>query len=344
MIVHDWRTFTAFATKGDTGLAEAYRDGWWESDDIGAVFLFGMENESYLKPVFHGAFFSNVAMNLFYILQQNTLRGSKRNIEAHYDLGNDFYRLWLDPSMTYSSALYLNENDDLQTAQDNKYDRILDRLESTKGDLLEVGCGWGGFAERAADRNDRHYDLKGITLSNQQHDYAQQRLGDKANIVLEDYRHQKGKYDSIVSIEMFEAVGEKFWPTYFEKMQSLLSSKGQAVIQTITINDEHFERYRKGGDMIRNFIFPGGMLPSPEKFKHHAEKANLRVVDEFAFGQDYSATTREWLTRFDACKEQVLSLGYDEKFIRIWRFYLAVCYAAFKVQRINVMHMELRHA
>lgn len=344
MTVKDWRTFTVFAAKGDTGLAEAYRDGWWDSDDICAVFLFGLENEEYLKPVFHGGGFSNLTMSVFNALRQNTLRGSRKNIQAHYDLGNDFYSLWLDPSMTYSSALYLNDNEDLTSAQNNKYDRLIDRFESPCGDLLEVGCGWGGFAQRVADRRDCDYRLKGITLSNEQHDYAKVRLGERASIVLEDYRHQTGHYDNIVSIEMFEAVGEKFWPTYFDKLHSLLSHKGQAMIQTITINDEHFERYRKGGDMIRNYIFPGGMLPSPEKFKQNAEQSNLRVVDEFAFGQDYASTMLEWLNRFDQNKHAILALGYDEKFIRMWRFYLAVCYAAFKVERINVMHMELRHA
>ncbi len=344
MTIKDWRTFTAFAAKGDTGLAEAYRDGWWYSDDICSVFLFGLENEEYLKPVFHGGSFANLTMSVFNALRQNTLRGSRKNIQAHYDLGNDFYSLWLDPSMTYSSALYLNDNEDLKTAQNNKYDRMIDRFDRFDGDMLEVGCGWGGFAQRVADRRDCDYRLKGITLSNEQHDYAKVRLGERANIVLEDYRHQTGQYDNIVSIEMFEAVGEKFWPTYFEKLQSLLSQNGQAMIQTITINDEHFERYKKGGDMIRNYIFPGGMLPSPEKFKHNAEQSNLRVVDEFAFGQDYATTMLEWLNRFDENKQAILTLGYDEKFIRMWRFYLAVCYAAFKVERINVMHMELRHA
>lgn len=344
MTITDWRTFTVFVAKGDTGLAEAYRDGWWDSEDICAVFLFGLENEEYLKNVFHGGGFANLTMNVLYSLRQNTLRGSRKNIKAHYDLGNEFYSLWLDPTMTYSSALYINDNDNLITAQNNKYDRLINYLDSQKGNLLEVGCGWGGFAQRAVNRADCDFQLKGITLSQEQHDYAKVRLGDRADIVLEDYRHQTGQYDNIVSIEMFEAVGEKFWPTYFDKLQSLLSPTGQAMIQTITINDEHFERYRKGGDMIRNYIFPGGMLPSPEKFTQFANKSNLQVTDQFAFGQDYATTSLEWLKRFDAKKEQISALGYNEKFIRLWRFYLAVCYAAFKVERINVMHMELRHA
>ena len=263
MTIYDWRCFTLFASKGDTGLAEAYRDGWWDSDDICAVLLFGLENETYLKSIIHGGGFVNLTANVLYSLRQNTLRGSRKNIQAHYDLGNDFYSLWLDPTMTYSAALYNNDNEDLIQAQNNKYDRIIDRLDQLSGHVLEVGCGWGGFADRATDRKDRDYHVKGITLSDEQHKYAKVRLGERADIVLEDYRHQTGKYDNIVSIEMFEAVGEKYWPTYFDKLQSLMSDKGQAMVQTITIADEHFERYRKGGDMIRTPIIPGGKLPSP---------------------------------------------------------------------------------
>lgn len=344
MGVRDWRTFTAFASKGDTGLAEAYRDGWWDSEDICAVLLFGLENEAHLKSVLHGGGFVNLTANVLYALRQNTLRGSRKNIQAHYDLGNDFYSLWLDPTMTYSAALYNNDNEDLPQAQNNKYDRMIDRLDHMSGNILEVGCGWGGFADRAVNRKDRDYHVKGITLSDEQHKYAKVRLGERADIVLEDYRHQTGQYDNIVSIEMFEAVGEKYWPTYFDKLQSLLSDNGQAMIQTITIADEHFERYRKGGDMIRTHIFPGGMLPSPERFKRQAAKSDLQVVDQFAFGQDYGRTMLEWLQRFDANTPAILALGYDKKFIRLWRFYLAICYAAFKVGRIDVMHMELRHA
>lgn len=342
--IHDWRTLTSFAAKGDIGLAEAYRDKWWDTDDLCATLLFGLENENQFKSIFHGNSFSNLTAIILYALRQNTLKGSKKNIQAHYDLGNEFYKLWLDPTMTYSAALYHNDNENLADAQNNKYDRILNRFENISGSLLEVGCGWGGLAERAATRKDNNYRIKGITLSEEQHKFAKIRLDNKADIVLEDYRHQTGQYDNIVSIEMFEAVGEKFWPTYFEKLKSLLSQNGQAMIQTITIDEQHFDRYRKGGDMIRSFIFPGGMLPSPTRFKQQAIKSDLKVIDQFSFGQDYAKTVLEWLNAFDANIKKVEALGYDEKFVRMWRFYLAVCYAAFKVERINVMHMELRHA
>ncbi len=342
--IHDWRTISAFTAKGDIGMTESYRDGLWSTDDLCDLMLVGLENEETLAPYIRGGSASNAISYIYYAFQTNTIKGSKKNIQAHYDLGNEFYKLWLDPTMTYSSALYKNPEESLAQAQYNKYDRILDRLEKPRGSILEVGCGWGGFADRAIARNDNDYSIKGITLSEQQHAFANTRLGNSANIALEDYRHQTGMYDHLVSIEMFEAVGEKFWPTYFTKMKSLLNEKGTAMVQTITIDEKHFKRYRKGGDMIRSFIFPGGMLPSPERFINQVERADMRVTDQFAFGQDYGRTCKEWLDSFDTKHKEIRSLGFDDEFIRVWQFYLASCYAAFKVGRIDVMHMELRHA
>ena len=244
--------------------------------------------------------------------------------------------------MSYSSALFRHDGESLEQAQYRKYDRMLERLGTNSGSLLEVGCGWGGLAERAITQND--FDVKGITLSEEQHAYAQQRLGDDATIALEDYRSQDGKYDHIISIEMFEAVGEKFWPVYFNKLQSLLKHKGKAVIQTITIGEPFFERYRRGGDMLRSFIFPGGMLPSPTRFAEEASRAGLRVTDQFAFGKDYALTLKHWLKRFEESLPQIRLLGFDESFIRVWRFYLAVCIAGFASGRTDVMQMELQHA
>ncbi len=341
--IHDWRTIPAFAAKGDIGLTESYRDGHWETDDLCALLLVGLENEEILAPYIRGGSIANMISYIRYAFQTNTPKGSKKNVQAHYDLGNQFYQLWLDPTMTYSSALYKNAEESLTQAQHNKYDRILDRLEKPTGSILEVGCGWGGFADRAITQKN-NYNVKGITLSKEQHAFANKRLGHDANIVLEDYRNQNGIYDHLVSIEMFEAVGEKFWPTYFSKMKSLLSEKGTAMVQTITIDEKHFKRYRKGGDMIRSFVFPGGMLPSPERFVQSAKKADMQVTDQFAFGQDYAQTCKEWLKGFNIKHAEIKSLGFDNEFIRIWQFYLASCYAAFKVGRINVMHMELHHA
>ena len=341
LILHDWRMAGAMIMHGDIGLAEAYRDGWWSSPDPAKLFLFGLQNQQALDGYIHGSVFGRLASRVAYFFNRNTVRGSKKNIHAHYDLGNAFYKLWLDPSMTYSSALFSNDNHDLQSAQTKKYDRMIERLDRS-GKLLEIGCGWGGFAERAIQKGD--YGIKGLTISPAQHEYATQRLGNSANIALEDYRHQNGLYDHIVSIEMFEAVGEKFWPVYFSKIKSLLASGGKAMIQTITIADDYFERYRAGGDAIRTFIFPGGMLPSPARFHEEISKAGLRVADQFAFGQDYAKTLMHWLENFDAKISEVKAMGFDEKFIRMWRFYLTCCIAAFQYGRTDVMQWELQHA
>lgn len=338
----DWRVVPNMIRKGDIGFAEDYRAGHWDTDNLVSLTTLGLVNRSALDQVIVGSKFSRTLSRLSYLLRLNTLEGSRKNIHAHYDLGNDFYKLWLDPSMTYSAALYKSGNEGLEEAQNNKYDRILDCLRGNSGALLEVGCGWGGFAQRALGQGD--YDIKGITLSDEQHAYATNRLGPNANIVLEDYRHQQGKFDHIVSIEMFEAVGEKFWNTYFSKLSSLLQSNGKAVVQTITMNERDFPRYRKGGDFIRSYIFPGGMLPSPSRFKAEARKAGLRCDNEFFFGHDYARTLEEWLSAFENNKVQILSMGFDEGFIRLWRFYLAGCIAGFRTNRTNVMQVELSHA
>lgn len=340
-ILHDWRVVPAMLCRGDVGLAETYRDGWWDSPDPASLFLFGLQNQDALDAYIYGSLFGRVASRLAYFLSSNTVSGSKKNIHAHYDLGNDFYSLWLDGSMTYSSAIFDDAQTPLAISQQRKYDRIVDRI-NPNGSLLEIGCGWGGFAERALQRGD--YGIKALTLSPAQHAFASRRVGKGAVVALEDYRHQQGRYDQIVSIEMFEAVGEKFWPVYFSQIQSLLANKGKAVVQTITIADAAFDSYRKSGDAIRSFIFPGGMLPSPEKFRAAGAQAGLRVTDEFAFGQDYALTLTHWLKNFDARVKDVMALGFDEKFIRMWRFYLTSCIATFKHGRTDVIQWELQHA
>jgi len=339
--LHDWRVVPALAAHGDIGFAESYHDGWWSSSDLTRLIYFSLKNEAALAPYIYGGLFTRIASRIAYFFTQNTLKGSRRNIGAHYDLGNDFYQLWLDHTMTYSSAIFADETEELATAQHRKYDRIIERLGNS-GRLLEIGCGWGGFAERAVISKD--YAIKGLTLSHEQHAYATHRLKEKAKIALEDYRIQTGKFDAIVSIEMFEAVGEKYWPVYFGKIKSLLASGGKAVIQTITIRDEYFDSYRKGGDAIRTFIFPGGMLPSPTRFEEEGKKAGLKLTDHFAFGQDYARTLERWLERFEEKLPEIKALGFDEKFIRMWRFYLTSCIASFRIGRTNVMQMELEHA
>jgi cyclopropane-fatty-acyl-phospholipid synthase len=338
----DWRVVANLIRKGDIGLAEDYSKGNWDTDNLAGLISLGLANRNTFHNYLIGSKVKRFMIALGYLLNSNTLKGSKRNIHAHYDLGNDFYKLWLDETMTYSSGIYKSENDTLKQAQQNKYQRIIDQLNSDSGRLLEIGCGWGGFAAQALSQGD--YDIKGITLSEEQHAYANERLNGAAEIVLEDYRHQETKYDHIVSIEMFEAVGERYWKTYFQKIKQLLNGNGRAVIQTITMNEGDFPRYRKSADFIRSFIFPGGMLPSPTRFQFEAEKQGLRVENSFFFGQDYARTLEEWLNIFDAQKENVQALGFDERFIRLWRFYLAGCIGGFKTERTNVMQVELVHA
>lgn len=340
--IHDWRTVPLFAAKADIGLAESYRDGWWDTDNLEALLEFGLKNENELSSYINGNALGHLVSRIMYLFTKNTMNGSKKNIHAHYDIGNEFYKLWLDPTMSYSAAIDVNSSDTLVDAQLKKYDRILSCLDEPKGALLEVGCGWGGFAERAVQTSNT--SVKGITISNEQHEYATNRLGNTANIVLEDYRKQDGKYDNIVSIEMFEAVGQEFWQTYFSKIKSLLNPKGKAVIQIITVDDQAFDLYRKSGDMIRTFIFPGGMLPSPTVFDREAKKAGFKVGQHFNFGVDYARTMQVWSENFEKNIRQIRQLGFDEKFIRLWRFYLASCIALFYHGRTNVMQVELIHA
>ena len=339
--LHDWRVVTNMMRRGDIGFAEDYRAGNWETDNLTALTTLGLINRRALDRFVTGSTASRTLSMLSYLLRLNTLKGSKKNIHAHYDLGNEFYKLWLDPSMTYSAAIYESEDDSLIKAQHNKYDRIINCLEQNSGSILEIGCGWGGFAERALEKGD--YRVKGITLSEEQHEYANLRLENNADIALQDYRHQSGRFNNIVSIEMFEAVGERYWPTYFSKVKELLAHDGKAVIQSITMNEKDFPRYRKGGDFIRSYIFPGGMLPSVARFNEEASKAGLIASNHFSFGQDYAKTLEEWLVRFEAQKKQVKALGFDDGFIRLWRFYLAACIAGFRTGRTDVMQVELSH-
>ncbi|HJW41112.1 MAG TPA: cyclopropane-fatty-acyl-phospholipid synthase family protein [Rhizomicrobium sp.] len=341
--VHSWDTFRLAVSRGDIGLGEAYIDGMWDSDDIEslvALFLLNMER-------LDGFADGNLLQRLGFVvanslLRRNSLKGSARNIESHYDVGNDFYALWLDPSMTYSSALYDGAKRSLEQAQRSKYDRILERIAGHGASILEVGCGWGGFAERATDAGNA---VTGLTISPAQHTYATGRLRNRSGeIRLEDYRKVRGSFDAIVSIEMFEAVGEHYWPGYFQTIAERLKRDGRAVIQTITIRDDLFAGYRRRSDFIRHYVFPGGMLPSRARFVEEAERAGLKATNVFSFGQDYARTLREWSARIESARESIIALGYNERFLRNWRFYLAMCAAAFRVERTDVVQIELAHA
>ncbi len=346
--IKDWMMVKRLITRGDVGFAEDFIDGTWETDDLPALLTQCTMNISELDNFFHGHWWSKVLFAFINFVRSNTKRGSKKNIQAHYDLGNDFYELWLDDTMTYSSAYFADgKNETLEEAQVAKYQLILDKLGGKPGDkILEIGCGWGGFAETAAKQG---YHVTGLTLSEEQANYARERmkregLEDKVEIRLMDYRDAKEKYDFVVSIEMFEAVGERFWPIYFSTVKSVLKKGGKAVIQTITIDNDIFDEYKKRSDFIQQYTFPGGALPSQFKFIEAAEKEGLKSHTVFAFGYDYARTLRNWLVNVDGQIEAIRKLGYNDKFIRSWRFYLCYCIAGFTTRRTNVIQAELINA
>ncbi|WP_127716799.1 cyclopropane-fatty-acyl-phospholipid synthase family protein [Halobacteriovorax sp. HLS] len=342
--IYDWKFCEFLFTKGDIGLGEAYIEGLWASRDISKLIEFGIENGHALERVIKGSIFKIFFYRIKHLLNRNTLEGSRKNIYAHYDLGNDFYSRWLDRSMTYSSALF-RENEDLYTAQQNKYENIFNNLNVKRGDhILEIGCGWGGFAEFACSRGVK---VTGVTISKAQYDYACERLvsyGEMANIELVDYRKLEGKFDHIVSIEMFEALGQEYWKTYFKKLDDLLSPNGTAIIQSITINNADFNSYRKGTDFIQQYIFPGGMLPSVEVFEKTASKRNLIVTDRLDFGESYARTLNEWEKEFTKLYPDIHSLGFDHSFYRTWEFYLKYCEGGFRAGKIGVSQFTLSKA
>jgi cyclopropane-fatty-acyl-phospholipid synthase len=341
LILHDWRVAQGLAESGDIAFGEDYINGLWETDDLEALIALFLVNPDHLDAFGHGNIFTRVGLALYnQIVKRNSRRGSRKNIKAHYDVGNDFYRLWLDEGMTYSSALFSPADSGLYDAQSAKYQRILSKVNGAKS-LLEVGCGWGGFAEAAA-RDSRH--VTGLTISPAQFDYATKRLGNDADIRLQDYRDVQGKFDAIVSIEMFEAVGEQYWRDYFGMLKGRLKAGGTAMVQTITIRDDCFKGYRMRSDFIRHYVFPGGMLPSVQRFREEAAKADLQCMEVFSFGQDYARTLRTWLKRFEEKRSEILAMGYSEAFIRNWRFYMSMCAAAFATGRTNVVQVELAHA
>ncbi len=344
--LHDWSLCDAVLKSGDIGFAETFIDGRWSTDNLTGLIALFIRNRHAVESLIYGKWWGNLLYRIRHLFNRNSRSGSRKNIHAHYDIGNDFYRLWLDPSMTYSSAVFSNGNmDSLQDGQVAKYRRILKQLNISSGaKVLEIGCGWGGFAEVAAREGGAH--VCGLTLSTEQLQFAQQRLAaagvaEQADLKLMDYRDSDGQYDAIASIEMFEAVGETYWPTYFECVARNLKPNGRACIQTIVIADELFDRYRKGTDFIQQYIFPGGMLPSPQAFRAQAAKHGLRVVDEFKFGLDYARTLVEWRDAFKQQLSKVRAQGFDDEFLRTWEFYLCYCEAGFRADSINVMQFTL---
>jgi cyclopropane-fatty-acyl-phospholipid synthase len=342
----NWNVFGASLSRGDIGFAETWIAGDWETDSLADLLSLMVANRRVIETAIYGSWWGQLAYRLRHALfNRNTRSGSRRNIHAHYDLGNAFYQAWLDETMTYSSALFNGDTSlSLQQAQHAKYRRILERLALPPGArVLEIGCGWGGFAEAAA-RDGLH--VTGLTLSTEQLSWARQRLeraglADRAQLELRDYRDETGRYDAVVSIEMFEAVGERYWPTYFDTVRRCLKPGGRAVIQSITIDAAIYERYRRGTDFIQQYVFPGGMLPSPPAFERSAREAGLAVDESFAFGSDYARTLRHWREAFVAKLPAVAAQGFDKAFARTWEFYLAYCEAGFAHGNTDVMQFTL---
>lgn len=337
--VTDWAMLSALARRGDIGFGESHIAGHWDSPDIEALLALAIRNFDNLGGQGQPGFLAGLRFRLLDRLRHNSVAGSARNIRAHYDVGNEFYQLWLDPGMSYSSALF-DGTDDLETAQLRKNDRILSRLAPGER-ILEIGCGWGGFAERAADTG-RH--VTGLTLSPAQRGYADARLDGRAEIRLQDYRHSRGRFDNIVSVEMVEAVGERYWPAYFATLKARLAPGGRAVLQAITVPDAEFSVYRRRSDFIRHHIFPGGMLPSPAMLSHHGARAGLTVKESFSFGAHYARTCRLWAARLAAAGPRIGKLGYDAAFLRGWRYYLEGCAATFATGRTDVVQVEYAHS
>lgn len=326
---------------GDIAFGEAYMQGDFDSENLANLLEFFTLNAQTLEDFFHARKFKAFLFFLQSFLRKNTKRGSKKNIKAHYDLGNEFYSLWLDKTMTYSSALFQGQNISLQDAQIKKYQNILEKLNA--GSVLEIGCGWGGFAQMAAEKN---HQITCLTISEKQKEFAENRikkasLENLAKIKLQDYRAENSTYQNVVSIEMFEAVGRAYWDKYFKVIYQNLAKNGKAILQIITIDEAVFKGYLKRTDFIQKHIFPGGILPSKTEVRKLATQNRFSVKSELTFGLDYAKTLEIWLKNFDAKKSEIIALGFDEKFIRKWRFYLCYCIAGFKAGRIDVVQFEL---
>lgn len=348
LIIKDYKAVGRVMSAADIGFAEGYMAGEWDTPDLPALLTAFTYNLDQIGRLMAGNPLVKAWNFLIHLLRRNDREGSRRNIHAHYDLGNRFYELWLDRTMTYSSARFQRPDQPLEEAQREKY-AALARSIDLKADqtVLEIGCGWGGFAEFAA--RDVGASVTGITISKAQYDYARERLfkqglAEKADIRLIDYRDVEGRFDRVASIEMFEAVGEEFWPTYFGKIHEVLSPGGRAGLQIITIRDDLFDHYRAHADFIQKYIFPGGMLPSEEKLKAQTDRANLGWTGLNRFGECYADTLNQWLHRFDAVWEQVKAQGFDERFRKLWRFYLAYCEAGMRTGRTNVVQLGLSRA
>ena len=348
--IHHERCIRRFMTGGILGFNEAYLEGDWSSPDIAQLFEFALLNEKAMREILLGKPWYRFIAGIGHMFRPNTKRGAKRNISAHYDLGNQFYETWLDSSMTYSSALFTNPNaperqENLTQAQWRKYENLAQQLNLKPGmHVLEVGCGWGGFAEHAA----KHHGARvtAITISREQFDYAKKRIADAGldhlvEIRFQDYRDVTEKFDAIASIEMFEAVGEAYWPRFFSQIRERLKPDGRAALQIITIEEHRFDHYRQHADYIQKYIFPGGMLPSPSVLKQQVKSAGLRFDETLNFGRSYAETLARWNECFQARWPEIRKKGFDGRFKRMWEQYLAYCQAGFQTGAIDVVQVAL---
>jgi len=340
MTVYNYNFAWRLAHGGDIGIAEAYLRREWDTPDLTQFLYVFCVNHDLIQSMLGDKPIARFVQSVRHWFNRNTRKQARRNIYAHYDIGNSFYSAWLDPSMTYSSALFEDDTPDLTAAQHNKYRRLAEAINLQPGQrVLEIGCGWGGFAEYAA----KNYDAKivGLTISSEQRDFAQKRmqaagLNEKVEIRFKDYRDERGQYDRIASIEMIEAVGEQFWPQYFSQLRDRLVPGGFAGIQAITIQDKFFNAYRREVDFIQRYVFPGGMLPSPQVLKSLGDKFGVPVIRERIFGEDYAKTLATWRDNFRAAWPNLMPLGFDERFRRLWEYYLAYCEAGFLSGNIDV--------
>ncbi|MGH7089324.1 MAG: class I SAM-dependent methyltransferase [Stellaceae bacterium] len=340
LAIRDARVARRLIFNGSIGFAEAYMDGAWDCPDLVGLVMLAIANEHALGLDRDGSLLIRAIERVRHALHRNSRRGSARNIAHHYDLGNEFYAAWLDPSMTYSAGLFGDGADDLETAQQRKYQAVAELLELAPGqEVLEIGCGWGGFAEFAAAGYGSR--VTALTLSQQQRDYAARRIdrrgfSDRAAIRIQDYRDAAGAYDRIASIEMIEAVGAENWATYFDRIRAFLKPQGIAVLQAITIADERFESYRRCPDFIQRYIFPGGMLPSHAALQKAVAAAGLRLGSGPRFAASYARTLALWQQRFQAAWPTIAALGFDRRFKRMWEYYLAYCEAGFRAGTLDV--------
>lgn len=343
--VHNKDLFARLIREGDIGFSDAYLEGWWSTPDLQAFMDLVHADNDAIYDGFYGMALVRMYERLRHVLRANSKRQAKKNISYHYDLGNDFYQLWLDETMTYSSALFTTGQESLEAAQAQKYASMVDQMGVKPGDhVLEIGCGWGGFAEYAA--KERGLRVTGLTISKAQYEYAVARMAragvaDRVEIKLQDYRDETGLYDGVASIEMFEAVGEKYWPVYFNALRDRLKPGGHATLQIITLQEKRFKMYRKGVDFIQKHIFPGGMLPSPSVLRAEVVKAGLHIKGSVEFGKSYSDTLRRWHEVFNARWEDVARLGFDDRFRRMWNYYLTSCAGAFQGGNCDVTQITV---